>query len=69
MMSMPIEVISLNSFKILKYQLPSVLLKSLDVGQEVPSLAFSALRCLEFLFISPERRRAEKTLSTVIPEF
>jgi hypothetical protein len=68
-MSTPIEVIYMNVFKILKHQLPSVLLKSLDLGQEVPSLAFSALRCLEFLFTSTERRRVEKALSSVIPDF
>jgi len=32
-MSIPIEVISANDYKILKYQLPTIILKSLDLGQ------------------------------------
>lgn len=69
LMSTPIEVVALGNYKILKYQLPSILIRSLEMGQEVPSLAYSALHCLEWLYTSSERKRVEESLNIVIPEF
>ena len=46
LMSMPLEIVVLHNYKALKTQLPIVILKALDLGQETPSLAYTALKCL-----------------------
>ena len=65
---MPLEVMIHNRYKVLRTQMPVVILKALDLGQETPSLAYSAIKCLERLFLSKEKKTVEKYLSVLIPE-
>jgi hypothetical protein len=60
------EVYFLDNYRIMKSQLAELIVKTLELGQEIISLAFVAVRCLKKLFLA-EKEVAQHYLSVTIP--
>lgn len=60
------EVYFLDNYRIVKSQLADLIIKTLEMGQEINSLADSAVRCLKRLFRA-QKEVFKLSLSTVVP--
>jgi hypothetical protein len=60
------EVYFMDNYRIIKSQLAELIIRTLEMGQEIISLAFVAVRCLKNIFTA-EKKIAQTYLSSALP--
>lgn len=66
LLSTPLEIIIHNDYRVLKSKMPIIIKKALDLGNEIQSLAYTSVKCLERLFLSREKKVVQRYLGDII---
>ena len=60
------EVYFMDNYRIVQSELAPLIIKALELGQEIISLAYIAVKCLKKMF-QAEKNIAQKCLASAIP--